>query len=156
MDFVTQYVNTERYILGDDFDYSVELPSDDVMRLIVMPSMFVQILVENAIKHGLLEKEGHKMLQVQVVCKPDCTSIYVRDNGVGFDINKSNSSSTKTGLNVIRQAIMIINERNKHKMHFNIRNLTDEAGNTMGCEAELNIPSDIRLVGGNAANGHKF
>jgi tetratricopeptide (TPR) repeat protein len=155
MDFVTQYVNTEQYVLGDDFDFSVELPSDDVMRLILIPSMFVQILAENAIKHGLMEKEGHKTLFIKVDCLPDRTDIFVRDNGVGFDINRSNSSSTKTGLNVIRQSIMIINENNKHKMHFSIHNLTDEAGNIVGCEAVLNVPSDMKLTGTNDVYARK-
>lgn len=51
LDFVGYYISVERHIIGDDFTYEVNAPSDDELAEIMVPSMFIQILVENSIKH---------------------------------------------------------------------------------------------------------
>ncbi len=113
----------------------------------MVPSMFIQILVENAIKHGLKNKEGHKQLNVSVQHNDNGTDICVEDNGIGFDIRRSNSSSTKTGLDIIRTSIMIINRHNKHnKIKFQIHNIITDDGRIEGCESMLHIPMEIKYT----------
>ena len=60
--------------------------------------MFIQLLVENAIKHGLKTKEGKKLLTVDIAKDgAGYTSITVTDNGAGFDITRMDDNSTGTG-----------------------------------------------------------
>lgn len=144
--FVRYYVDIEKPILGDTFTFTVDAPEDDVLSTIEVPSMFVQILVENAIKHGLKGKKGDKRLSVKVDVEQEETTITVTDNGNGFDMSRVGSARTKTGLDIIRHTIWIINEkRKKNLMRFNISNLTDDDGNTIGCKATVTIPADIRI-----------
>lgn len=145
LDFVRYYIETTKYILGNNFEYHIDAPSNDILRSIIIPSMFVQILTENSIKHGLMEKEGLKILNIIVRQDTIGTTISVRDNGVGFGIQKSNSSSTKTGLNIIRQSLFIINQRNRKKMTFSIHNILSENNKILGCEAVLYIPLSIQF-----------
>jgi two-component sensor histidine kinase len=142
LDFVEYFVSVERTILGDEFNFSIQAPEDDVLRKIIVPSMFVQILVENAIKHGLKEKDGYKQLTITVVLDKNNAHIFIRDNGRGFDITRVNKNSTKTGLNVIRQTLLVINEHHKNKVKFNIHNLMDADGHVDGCESVLDIPQN--------------
>ena len=145
LDFVKYYIDTTKYILGNDFVYHIVTPPNDTLLSITIPSMFVQILTENSIKHGLMEKEGLKILNIIVKQDNIGTKITVKDNGVGFGIQKSNSSSTKTGLNIIRQSLFIINQRNRKKMTFSIHNILSENNEILGCEAIIFIPLNIQF-----------
>lgn len=139
IDFVKQYLTVERPLMGDDFDFSLEIaPGVDVEKTYI-PSMFVQILVENALVHGLRGWEGKKTLLVKVTRKqPDYTVISVRDNGKGFDIRKKGKK--RTGLGIITQTLAVVNEHNSHKMTFSLQNVKAEDGSVAGCMAQVCIP----------------
>ncbi|MGN1263233.1 MAG: histidine kinase, partial [Prevotella sp.] len=110
MEFVKYYIDVEKDILGDDFKVNYDLPDDAVIAQIQIPAMFVQILVENAIKHALHGKEGEKLLNIRITTDDRGTDITVSDNGSGFDIRTLNDNRTRTGLDIIRHTIRIINE----------------------------------------------
>ena len=140
LDFVRQYVEIERRLIGEDFEFVLDVPEQRVLESIQVPSMLVQILTENAILHGLKNQPGHKRLVVAAACDASGTTISVIDNGPGFDIRRYNSERSRTGLNIIRTTIASINQKNKHaKMRFDI-------SNDHGCHATITIPRDIRLI----------
>ena len=146
LDFVGYYISVERHIIGDDFTYEVNAPSDDELAEIMVPSMFIQILVENSIKHGLKNRKGAKRICVDITKGgTDCT-ITVTDNGTGFDIRNSNPSSTKTGIKVIRNTINIINHENKRKIRLDIKNIDAPDGSVAGCQVTLVLPLGLKTV----------
>lgn len=141
MEFVRYYIDIERTALGDGFEVTVSAPAEDVMRTIDIPSMFVQILVENAIKHGLCDTDGPKRLSIDIVTGAGGTDITVSDNGPGFDIRSASAGGTHTGLDIIRHTIRIINERMKSGgMTFAIKNRDNGKDGTTGCEVRLHVP----------------
>ena len=141
LEFVEQYIRVERYLLGDDFDFSIDIASDVDTAKIRIPAMFLQILTENAIVHGLKGLEGHKQLHICIRRDKDITIISVRDNGPGFNARRALKKGT--GLGIISQTIAVTNEHNKHKMRFEITNREDKEGNVVGCEATLKMPDNI-------------
>lgn len=146
LDFVGYYISVERHIIGDDFTYEVNAPSDDELAEIMVPSMFIQILVENSIKHGLKNRKDAKRICVDITKgETDCT-ITVTDNGTGFDIRNSNPSSTKTGIKVIRNTINIINHENKRKIRLDIKNIDAPDGSVAGCQVTLMLPLGLKTV----------
>lgn len=144
LNFVSKYIELEKHVMGNDFEFKITAPTRTVMEQIIIPPMLIQILVENAIKHGLKGLEGHKKLTIEIQTLKNGTNIYVRDNGRGFYIQTENSR-TKTGLNIIRQSILINNQRNKQKMEFKIHNII-ENNKTIGCEAFMHIPNNLKLA----------
>lgn len=140
LDFVRYYIEVCRHTIGPDFEFTIEAPDEKTLRTVHVPSMFIQILVENAIKHALKNKPGHKTLLVRITVEQELCSISVIDNGPGFDIRRSDASSTKTGLKVIRSSIALINRTHKRKIRFNIRNIQTNEGQIAGCDATLSIP----------------
>ncbi len=140
LDFVRQYVAIERMLIGEDFEFTVNAPEHELLRSIIVPSMLIQILVENAIQHGLKNQLGHKVLTITVDAADEETRISVTDNGPGFDIRQYNSERSRTGLNIIRTTISSINQENKKlKMRFDIHN-------DNGCHATITIPKNISDV----------
>lgn len=145
MAFVRHYVGIERTMLGDDFVFTVDAPPEDKLASISIPTMFVQILVENSLKHGLKGKDGPKRLEVTVTAGQDGTDITVADNGSGFDIRSMRQERGRNGLDIIRHTIRIMNERAglDGGMTFTIRNRQDGEGRVTGCESRLHIPSSL-------------
>lgn len=140
LNFVRQYLAVEAPLVGSKFEYDVKVaPNVDVEKTFI-PSMFVQILVENALVHGLRGWEGNKTLQVKVQRGPAGeTIVAVQDNGKGFDIRKNNKQ--RTGLKIITQTLAVVNEYNRRKMTFSLQNVTDVDGTVKGCLAQVRIPA---------------
>ena len=142
LDFVKRYVHVEKQMVGDDFEFRIDLAKAVDIDSVRIPSMFVQILVENAFVHGLKGWDGHKSIHIKIDKKEKATSITVKDNGPGFDIRSIGKK--RTGLSVITQTIAIVNERNKSKMTFSLNN-EQECGKNIGCVATIVIPDKIKL-----------
>ena len=139
LDFVKQYLKVESPLVGNDFDYSVEVDPAVKLDKTFIPSMFVQILVENALVHGLRGWDGKKTLLVKVSrTVPGETCVSVQDNGRGFDIRKK--CQKRTGLKIITQTLAVVNERNRRKMTFELRNVESVRGEILGCRAQVGIP----------------
>ena len=143
LEFVEQYIKVERYLLGDDFYFCINTSQDVDTAKVRIPAMFLQILTENAIVHGLKGLEGHKELHISISRQQDVTIIRVSDNGPGFNARRALKKGT--GLGIISQTIAVTNEHNKHKMRFEIKNREDDKGNVVGCEATLKVPDNIKF-----------
>lgn len=139
LDFIRYYIEVQRSMIGGHLHYSVEVSDDVDIDTVLVPSMFIQILVENSIKHAFTDEMTDKEIHVAIGRTDGVVVISVTDNGTGFDIRKSNFGSTKTGLSVIRNTIHLINQRNVHKMNFDIQNMTDDGGRITGCKSVLTI-----------------
>lgn len=139
LDFVRKYVEVERRLMGADFDFQVTI--DDMVDLehTMIPSMFVQILTENALVHGLKGWEGSKLLAIQVRKEEnESVRVMITDNGPGFDA-RAVAAKQRTGLNIIRQTISMYNECHRQQMRFQMHNRKDKDGRVLGCEADLLI-----------------
>ena len=143
LEFVQQYVRVESYLMGEDFHFNIDIAPDVDASSVRIPSMFIQILTENAIKHALRNKEGVKLLSITVRREQHNTVIRVTDNGPGFN---PATLRRKTGMNIISQTIAVINVRNKVKIRFAIRNIYSPDGQqTKGCEATLKVPDGVKI-----------
>lgn len=143
--FVEQYVRVERYLLGDDFTFTLDIDKAVDCTRVMVPSMFLQILTENAIIHGLKGRDGHKDLCIRIRREQSSTIITVEDNGPGF-CACNGSAKKRTGLGIISQTIVANNEHNKKKMRFDIHNKTNNDGTTAGCIATLRVPDGVKFI----------
>jgi signal transduction histidine kinase len=82
MDFVRAYLEVERARFGDRLH--VEVRSDDAVRGARIPTMIVQTLVENAVKHGASAVRGPASVVVDAHAEGDRLIVSVADNGTGF------------------------------------------------------------------------
>lgn len=133
LDFVRSYIELERGRIGDDFTATVTLDEGLDATRIQIPSMIVQIPVENAIKHGLAGKDGDKELTVRVSREGNGIRITVCDNGRGYLPQVSSATrGTGTGLKVLYQTIQLLNTKNKSdKIRFDITNRNDGQTGTL-------------------------
>ncbi len=102
---------------------------------LMLPSMIVQIPVENALKHAFVGMEGdcgrQPRLDVRVWIEDDMLRIDVVDNGCGGAAmrpagSKPNSAvSTGTGLRILNATIEMLNAGNARKMYFRMQSRHD-------------------------------
>lgn len=143
--FVNHYVQLYRSMLGNNFEYSLNVPDSNEIENVMIPPMIVQILVENAIKHGLKRLEEEKKLSLSINCNEEQTIITVEDNGPGMDMSHSLCHTPRSGLYIIRHTINYINHYNRSKrMVFSISNQNREDGSIAGCIASLYIPHGMK------------
>lgn len=152
LEFIRFYCDIESRSVGDDFCLHIDLPDGLDTDKVVLPSMSIQILVENAIKHGLKPQQPEpgrqRCVWVKVSEKEGATLVEVIDNGVGLAEDRQNKE--RTGLRVMRQTILLLNEQNKGKyrkqlMSYGLENYT-QADGQHGCRAWLLLPSDFNYI----------
>ncbi|EOR98719.1 hypothetical protein C799_03629 [Bacteroides thetaiotaomicron dnLKV9] len=139
LDFVQSYIGLESGRVGKDFTASVVVEEGLDAKSIMIPSMIVQIPVENAIKHGLAGKDDEKELTIRISREGKGVRIVICDNGRGYLPQLASSTrGTGTGLKVLYQTIQLLNTKNKNeKIRFNIDNRND--GQT-GTQVSVFIP----------------
>ena len=111
----------------------------EVNMSLMLPSMIIQIPVENALKHAFVEMEesGEKpLLDVKVWIEDGMLRIDVIDNGcggvgavAGMGTRKTNAAaSTGTGLRILNSTIEMLNAGNAHKLYFKMQSRAGAAG----------------------------
>lgn len=113
IEFVNTYVALETKALGDRFKYDLVVADNVDTDSYNLPSMMVQIFVENAIKHGLRGSEGDRWLRLSVGHHGNMLEIVIENNGCNHGVV---AGKVGTGLKVVMQTIHILNERNLDKI----------------------------------------
>jgi sensor histidine kinase YesM len=81
---VESYLDIEKARFGDKLRGSTEVPED--LRSAKVPPMSVQVLVENAVKHGVTPLRGGGEILITASQQNGNLRIEVRDTGPGFDM----------------------------------------------------------------------
>lgn len=111
----------------------------EVNMSLMLPSMILQIPVENALKHAFvgMEESGEKpLLDVKVWIEDGMLRIDVIDNGcggvgavAGMGTRKTNAAaSTGTGLRILNSTIEMLNAGNVRKLYFKMQSRAGAAG----------------------------
>jgi tetratricopeptide (TPR) repeat protein len=106
---------------------------------LMLPSMIIQIPVENALKHafvGMEESGETPLLDVKVWIEDGMLRIDVIDNGcggvgavAGMGTRKTNAAaSTGTGLRILNSTIEMLNAGNARKLYFKMQSRVGAAG----------------------------
>lgn len=116
IDFINKYIELEQPALGDNFTYKCNVEDNIDTNKVMIPSMMLQIFVENAIKHGLRGYKDDKYLYLNISKDShDNIIITLKNNGHPFN-QKTSASSTGLGLKIVTQTIQILNDHNKNKI----------------------------------------
>ena len=83
LDFARSYLEVEQARFGDKLQVEIEAAAD-VMNLTI-PTMMLQTLVENAVKHGVARVRGPSSVGLSARRDGDLLVIDVSDSGPGFD-----------------------------------------------------------------------
>jgi signal transduction histidine kinase len=91
LEFVEAYLDVEQARFGTRLRVRVDL--DDSARGARVPTMVVQTLVENAVKHGAATVRGQAVVEIRARREGDRLLITVEDNGPGFGAAQDDPAS---------------------------------------------------------------
>jgi LytS/YehU family sensor histidine kinase len=118
------YLELEKVRFDDALYYEININESVNPNQIKIPSLFIQPYVENAIKHGLLHKQGDKKLIIDFNIESNFLKITIEDNGVGRaraqEINKASHKSFSTKANQERIKLY------KNKLNLDITVITED------------------------------
>jgi hypothetical protein len=143
LDILNEYFEIEKLRFDSLIEFEMRVDQLDV-NMMQIPFMIVQPFVENAIWHGLLNKEGERKLKVNFKSYDEgrimCT---VDDNGVGRETSSKYKNSLKEksmAIDFIKQRLDLIGKLKKTSCSVNIIDKKNEAGYSLGTKVEIIIP----------------
>ncbi len=99
---IKTYISLEKIRFGDRINVIYDIQSTDFS----VPPLSIQPIVENAIKHGILQKISGGTLTIKTYKNNNTNFVEVDDDGVGFDINQIYAEENKHfGINNIKYRI---------------------------------------------------
>ncbi|MHA4845249.1 sensor histidine kinase [Flavitalea antarctica] len=141
------YLDIEKLRFANAFEYSIEVEEGITAETINIPSMLLQPYVENAIWHGLLQKEsGTRELWVRFrQARADLLVAEIEDNGIGREKAKELKSKEAInkksyGMQISKDRIFLINQIYNMQAKVQVEDLVDMYGNAVGTKVTVQIP----------------
>jgi two-component system LytT family sensor kinase len=107
LESIDEYLDIEVARFGPKLQVRKEISPDTID--VIVPSMILQPLVENSIKHGLARKMGPGSIVIRSWRENGRAVIEVRDNGVGFLLERLDAPmSSGIGLANVRERLRVI------------------------------------------------
>ncbi|MFP3860789.1 MAG: sensor histidine kinase [Bacteroidales bacterium] len=126
INYVRHYLEIERYRYNYKFDYTIDI-RDEADLNITVPKMFLQIFVENAVRHGIKHLTNNGLIKILVAKVQSTYQIEILDNGIGREkAAEYSANSTKSGLSSIEKIRKYHNQHTKNqKITYEIRDLKE-------------------------------
>lgn len=118
------YLEIEQERFGNEFSFAIEV-SEGVDQNAELPTMIIQPFVENAIKHGLMNKAGEKRLWVELAKTDEGLTVEITDNGIGREaalaINQKRLDKPKSfATRAIDERVHLFNHQGLVKLNYTI------------------------------------
>ena len=128
------YLELEQLRFSNKFEYRFQIGEDIEQENTFIPPMLLQPLVENAIWHGLLNKEDMEpaLLQISIEKSGDVLKFSVLDNGVGLSRSKEKQKkqllrkTKSTGLSITQKRVSLVNEYYNKSYYFTVEDFVED------------------------------
>ena len=138
------YLDMERLRFKDAFDYRIIVSEDIDTDEIRIPPLLVQPFVENAVWHGLMNKDDRGSLTITMTATEDLLTCVIRDDGVGrrraaILKSKSVEKHKSMGMQITAERMAVYTGIDASKPFFEIEDLYDEHGEPAGTQVTLTV-----------------
>jgi tetratricopeptide (TPR) repeat protein len=139
------YVLLESARFDNKFSCIYHIAAEVNANSVMIPPMLLQPFVENAIWHGLMQKETEGTIVVEIKKEnEEFLNISITDDGIGrqkaAELKSKSATHKSHGLKVTSQRIEMMNKLSSTGARVHIIDLKDESGRATGTRVELIIP----------------
>ena len=139
------YLDIEQARFEEDFTYKIIIDPEIDAENIKIPTMLLQPYVENAVKHGLLHKQGSKVVAIHFQKKKEIIEISIDDNGIGRQKSAElNALKNKNHLSFATEAtekrIDLLNQYNQNNISIQYLDKTNLSNQPTGTTVVFEIP----------------
>ena len=144
IEFLNLYLELQSIRFEDKFKYQISLEDNYYIETFEIPVLLLQPFVENAIEHGILNKEGEGFIGIkfyksnnQIVCE-------VEDNGIGREkaikIKTEKKNSYKSlGIKISEDRVKTIAQLQQSNADIEIIDLFNETGEAKGTLVKIRL-----------------
>jgi two-component system LytT family sensor kinase len=141
-DFMRNYLQIEQERFGPRL--TVNMCLDPSIAHENIPTLLLQPLVENALKHGLAPKGGKGLLQISAQRHEASIELVIADNGIGWQdrpasLLTSNNSSRHSGVGLANTAARL------HTIYGDRASMNIESAPLEGCRIFISYPIEVPL-----------
>jgi sensor histidine kinase YesM len=139
------YLDLEKARFEDDFSFEMDTSRIKNLEHIKIPPMLIQPYIENAIKHGLLHKNGQKELRIFFIEESDYLLVKIDDNGIGrkrsAELNQNrNKQHQSFASEANSKRLEVLNYGKTNKVSVEIKDKIDAYNMPTGTLVTLHIP----------------
>jgi len=141
------YLELESLRFKNSFQYTIELNQQTDPDIILIPSLLLQPFIENAIWHGLMHREGEKILTIRFSENNQYLTCTIEDNGIGREksaaikAQKLGAQYFKSkGTNLSEQRIHLLNTPGNKAAKVEFFDLRDSEQKPSGTRVVIQIP----------------
>lgn len=146
-DTLELYLQLESLRFEDNFSYTIDIAPEIHVDEVLVPSLLLQPIVENSVKHGLLNKNIQEgKIKIKAHIKGEELRLSVSDNGIGMfeseTLKRKNGdfNHNSFGLNALKRRIEILNASYKINISMSIKNFKSDKGELFGTWVEISLP----------------
>lgn len=153
MEMLKLYLSLESLRFSQSFSYSCELQELTDTDEIMVPSMLLQPYVENAIWHGLRNKEGNKILTIAGREEDGDLIVVIEDNGVGraraaeIKAQKLGAEAVESkGIALSSQRMEILSLKYNASISVQTIDITGDDDEPLGTRVIIRLPAGMMAV----------
>jgi sensor histidine kinase YesM len=84
--YVEYYLYLQNIRYGDRLQYRITIDDPSIEEMYI-PKLCIQLIVENAVVHGIEPQTGNGLVEVHIYAEGETVCIDTTDNGVGFNVD---------------------------------------------------------------------
>jgi LytS/YehU family sensor histidine kinase len=142
------YLQLETLRFGSSFSYSIH--SDEAIdeEETLVPCFLIHPIIENAIWHGLLHKEGERRLIINFhQQEKDKLECIVKDNGIGIEAASQKKAQQlngekrqSKGLKIVKDRLALMEQQQHNTTAFRMEDMKDDNGFISGTKVTIQLP----------------
>jgi sensor histidine kinase YesM len=141
LEIIELYMSIENIRFDQKIDFSIHR-NDVNVAAIKVPALILQPFIENALWHGLMLREGEKIIIIELSQENNTIRLSITDNGIGRkraqeNVAKKSYKRESLGLQFTNERISHFNQKNQSKYQFTFVDLYDENQNALGTRVEF-------------------
>jgi ligand-binding sensor domain-containing protein/two-component sensor histidine kinase len=140
------YFDIEKLRFEERLSYTIVVGKDIDADQLLLPSMLVQPLVENAIRHGIMHRTEGGKVEVRFIKENNKLVCEVEDNGVGRVASAlyKKADHRSAGSTITEDRLRVLSQMNGSEFYFEIRDNYNENGTASGTLIRFSIPSMLK------------
>lgn len=142
INMLEKYILLEQQRLDQKFDYSIEIAGDLQTDFFEIPGMIIQPYIENAIWHGLMNKEDRGRLWLRFDKINSSIHCVVEDNGIGRKkaaelAGRNHVNRKRFGMSISQKRMELLHKENEEIPEVLVEDLVDDDQAPAGTKVSL-------------------
>jgi LytS/YehU family sensor histidine kinase len=153
IEMLNLYLSLESLRFSKSFQYEITIDAMIDPDEIMVPSLITQPYVENAVWHGLRNKQGDKKVSISCMETNGQLIISIDDNGIGRkkaaqikEQKITGNQYASKGSTLSTNRILLLNHQYKTDIQANYTDKTDKDGVAEGTTVRITLPNNLSAL----------